>query len=584
MKSICIIILATLFCTTAIAKTIKADRLFDSWDYFHAAQLYEREAARHPGSDIYFKLGECYRKMNLYIDEQAAYDKVNAEGTYSKPEFYLNYGLVLRINGKNDQAKAAFNKYSELVPSDPRGKFFSESIDIVADDHKWDEPVSVSNVAALNTKNAELCPVFYKDGIVFTSNRKTLGRNKIYGWTGANYLDIYYAKKGNNDLNYTEVTPFGGRNILRKFNDGPACFSKNFDTIYISRVARELRGKEKKILKIERNKIYTSTMKDGKWTKAIPFPLNNDIFSVANPYLSPDGTRIYFVSDMPGGYGETDIYYCNREGNGWSKPINMGPNINTFNREKYPVMDAEGNFYFSSDGYQGFGGLDICVALNNNGTLAKAIPLKCPINSSADDFGIVFLKDGKTGYLTSNRNGGGQGDDDIYYFDLLRNKVDKNLITSIYTIGYKPAAPKVIEPVPVIVAEAPIIIKALPESDILIYFDLDKSDIRPDAIIHLDSVINYMTESKDVTLLIDGHCDSRGTSEYNMDLSRNRCNSALRYLNSKGVSLKRMICKGYGFSQLVNNCGKGTKCTDQEHQLNRNVYFHFQKKEIVHAN
>src|ERR1039457_5108002 len=151
MKTLCIIIITTLFCTTAIAKTKKADRLFDRWDYYRAAKLYEKKAAKHPGADIYFKLGECYRKMNLYIEEQAAYDKVNAAGNYNKPEFYLNYGQVLKTNGKNDQAQIAFNKYSELMPSDSRGKFFSESIDIVADDHQWDEPVAVSNVAPLNT-------------------------------------------------------------------------------------------------------------------------------------------------------------------------------------------------------------------------------------------------------------------------------------------------------------------------------------------------------------------------------------------------------------------------------------------------
>src|ERR1039458_1892657 len=117
MKTICIIIIATLFCTMAIAKTKKADRLFDRWDYCRAAKLYEKEAAKHPGADIYYKLGECYRNMNLHIEEQAAYDKVNAAGIYCKPEFYLNYGQVLRTNGKNDQAKIALKQ--EMHPNSP---------------------------------------------------------------------------------------------------------------------------------------------------------------------------------------------------------------------------------------------------------------------------------------------------------------------------------------------------------------------------------------------------------------------------------------------------------------------------------
>jgi outer membrane protein OmpA-like peptidoglycan-associated protein len=286
---------------------------------------------------------------------------------------------------------------------------------------------------------------------------------------------------------------------------------------------------------------------------------------------------------MPGGYGETDIYYCNRERNGWSKPINMGPNVNTFNREKYPAMDAAGNFYFSSDGYQGFGGLDICVALNNNGILARAVPLKYPINSSADDFGIVFLKDGKAGYITSNRYSGGHGDDDIYYFDLLRNNVDKDLVTSTYIIGYRPKSQQVIAVVPATEPEAPSVAAAPQPKDIRIYFDFDKSDIRKDAIIHLDSVISYMNEFKDQLLQIGGHCDCRGTSEYNMNLSGRRSNSALNYLHDNGIGLKRMTSTGYGARQLVNQREKGVKCTDSEHQLNRNVYFHFERTKIVHV-
>jgi len=443
MKNIYILIIAVLFGTIAIAQTPKADQLFDSWEYYRAAKLYESEAAKHPSADVYFKLGECYRKMNWYKEEQAAYDKVNASGTYSDPEFYLNYGQVLKNNGKYDEAKVAFNKFSELMPTDPRGKFFSESIDIVTEDHKWDEPVTISNVATLNSKNADLSPVLYKDGVVFTTNRNTPGHDKIYGWTGANYLDLYYAKKDTNNINFVNVAPFDGKNINQKYHDGPACFSKNFDTIYITRVEKYLKGEDKKTLKIERNKIFTSTMKDGNWTKEVPFYLNSDLYSVANPFLTPDGKRLYFVSDMQGGYGKTDIYYCNREGKGWGNPINMGPNINTFNTEKYPNMDADGNFYFSSDGYQGFGGMDICIALNKNGVFEKAIPMKYPFNSFTNDFGIVFLKDGKSGYFTSNRYEGGKGDDDIYYFDLKRDTVDKDLIIPIYTIGYRP---KFIEP------------------------------------------------------------------------------------------------------------------------------------------
>jgi outer membrane protein OmpA-like peptidoglycan-associated protein/tetratricopeptide (TPR) repeat protein len=437
MKYIYMTMMAVLIFSAAIAKTTKADRLFEQWEYFRAAKLYEKEASKRPNADVYFKLGECYRKMNLYKEEQAAYDKVDAAGVYSKPEFYLNYGQVLKSNGNYSKAKIAFDKYSELMPNDPRGKFFSESIDIIAEDHKTDEPISVNNIPSVNTADADLIPAVYKDGIVFTSSRKTPGHNKKNGWTGSNYLDLYYGKKDGNDSTFSEVARFGDAHINSKYHNAFACYSKNFDTMYISKVEKYLDAKEKKTMNIERNKIFMSTMKEDKWTKEVPFAFNSDSFSVAQPFLSPDGSKIYFASDMPGGFGESDIYYCNREGSGWSKPVNMGPSINTFNREKFPKMDAAGNFYFSSDGYQGFGGSDICVALNKNGAFEKAVPMKYPFNSNGDDYGITFLNDRKTGYISSNRSEGGKGNDDIFYFSMLNKGVDSTLETYLYTIGYK---------------------------------------------------------------------------------------------------------------------------------------------------
>lgn len=437
MKQVYLTITVVIFCLSGMAQTPKADKLFENWDYFRAEKLYKKEAKKNPSADVYYKLGECYRIMNQYnIEEQEAYDKVNMAGIYSKPEFYLNYGLVLRENGWYRQSRVAFNKYSELMPNNSKGEFFRDAIDIVLNDQRWDEQITISNVAELNTEDGDFCPVSYNDGIVFTSSRKTLGHNKKYGWTGANYLDLYYAIKGTSNMNFISITPFTHEN--KKFNDGPASFSLKYDTIYISRSEKTFSTLRRKPSWVDQNKIFISTEKNGKWSNSQPFAYNSDNFSVAIPYISPDGLRLYFASDMPGGFGETDLYYCNRENGKWGKPINMGPNINTFNREKYPFIDRAGNFYFSSDGYQGFGGMDICVALNKNDTLQKAIPMKYPFNSYSDDYGIIFIEDGKTGYLSSNREAGGMGDDDIFYFDLTHDDVPTGLVASLYTIGYRP--------------------------------------------------------------------------------------------------------------------------------------------------
>lgn len=581
MKFIYFFLIYGLVQTSVSAQTRKPDILFDNWEYFRAAKLYKEEAAKTPGAAIYFKLGECYRKMHLYREEAAAYDNVNAFGVFDRPEFYLHYATALRSTGRDADAKVAYDKYCSLVPTDFRGPFLRAAIGLVQTDHQWDVPVALNNVSSVNTPTADLCPVLYKDGIVFTSNRKLPGHNKIYGWTGASYLDLYYAAKSTDDSTYTNISPFGGDRIIKNFNDGPACFSQNFDTIYISRVDREMNTADnlsianKKIKSIDRVKIFTSAMVHGKWTKAIPFHLNSDAYSVANPYLSKDGSRLYFVSDMPEGYGETDIYYCNRDGTGWGPPINMGGNVNTFNRESYPAEDAGGNFYFASDGYQGFGGLDICVALSKNGELEKAIPLKYPFNSPQDDFGIMFLRNMKSGYITSNRYEGGTGDDDIFFFDLSKNNIDTELTTTVYTIGYR--AKEHTSPIPQISSPAsPVATRELTPTNFVIYFDLDKYFIRPDAIIHLDSIVAIMNDSPNLTLMVSGNCDCRGATDYNRKLAVKRSNAAMTYLNGKGINAVRLQGEGYGTKRSPVHCKDGEFYSSDRHQLERRAEFHLQ--------
>jgi len=584
--------IAALLCTSAFArtyKTTKADRLFENWEYFKASQLYEKAATKHPTADTYFKLGECYRKMNRYKEEQAAYEKVDAMGGYYKPEFYLNYGKVLRNNGKDVQAKSAFDKYTLLMPKDTLGKYFGDAIGIVDEDHKSDEPIRMTNVKPLNSANADFCAVAYEDGLVFTSSRNNVEHGKIYSWTGSNYNDLYYAKKGTNDTNYNSPTIFGGKKIEQKYHDGPATFSKDFETMYFSRVEKDLKGEEKKTLKIERNKIYSSTNKNGEWSKAEPFVYNSDLYSVANPFLAADGRKLYFVSDMQGGFGETDIWYCNREGDRWGSPVNMGPSVNTFNREKYPNIDSTGNFYFSSDGYQGFGGLDICVATLKDGRLQKAIPMKYPFNSNKDDLGITFIKDNKIGYITSNRAEGGMGDEDIFYYNLPAG----NLTTQIYTIGYvKPLTKEEVIamlPVPDTTSLATILSEPVFKNktifdpspmpmDMHVYFDFDKSNIRKDAIAGLDSVVKFMKASPNIRIILDGNCDSKGSDEYNIVLSNKRNKAAIAYLTSKGINRKRITANGYGLRNISNGCTPRVVCSDAKNQMNRNVGFHFEDK------
>jgi peptidoglycan-associated lipoprotein len=570
-----ILILIAISCTAVHAGTAKADRLFDRWEYYRAAQLYEREVKKNPGADVYYKLGECYRKMNRYKQAAAAYDQVNAEGTYHNPDFYLHYGQVLNNNGRFDDAKVAYDKYSTMKPDDKTAEHYKEAIAIVEEDHKWDEPIEVHNMKAVNTETADFAPVLYRNGVVFASSRKTPGHTLIYPWTGSNYLDLYYASNSSDGIDLSNAVPFGGETINQRYHDGPATFSADFNTMYFSRVEVQKKGKFKTKDAVCQNKIYMSRFENEAWTEPEPFEYNSDEYSVANPYLSRDGKRLYFVSDMSGGYGATDIYYCDRDGDTWGRPINLGPSVNTFGTEKFPNEDTAGNFYFASDGYQGFGGLDICVARKKGGKLEKAVPMKYPFNSPTDDFGIAFTKEGRAGYFSTNRYDGGTGDDDLYFFDLDRDNVDTNLTTDVYVIGYRPPMPPIasIQPKDSTLDVRPEMLAVYHGN---IYFDFDKSDLRPEAKQALDTLANFMNSNPNKTLVLGGHADSRGSASYNQKLSQRRNEAAMRYLSAKGISRSRIKATGYGFTRVINGCTKEVPCNEDQHQLNRRVEYGFE--------
>jgi outer membrane protein OmpA-like peptidoglycan-associated protein/tetratricopeptide (TPR) repeat protein len=587
VKKIITTFVATLFLSMAMAQTAQEDKLFEKWEYYKAAQLYEQDAAKNPSQDLYYKLGECYQKMCKYKEARAAYRKVDSMGQYKNPEFYYRYAQILKNMGEYEKAKDVFNKYTALNAADPRGEFYMRSCDVVVQDGKTDLPVKLTNDSSLNSSADDSNPVVYgSDGLVFVSTRGSATHHKIYGWTGGYYMDVFFAKRGKKNTDFTLSSPLAASKIDQSYHDGPVAFSKKFDTIYFARVGKDLKGAEKTTLGIEQNKIFFSTLKDSVWTKPQPFFMNNDTFSVSHPFLTSDGKKIYFVSDKPGGYGETDIYFCEKEGKEWGQAKNAGPEINTFGREKYPFIDEEGRLYFSSDGYQGYGGLDLCVAEYHNGKFEKAQVLKAPINSSTDDFGMAFLQTGKSGYFSSNRYGG-EGGDDIYYFDITKDSLPCEVLASTYVIGFDCNKNKKIDTI--VPPDKGVFLpdtakkivmtytdgKADKSIYILIHFDFNKYNILPEEAKKLDKVVAYMKENPKYTLEVTGHADSRGTDEYNQVLSENRALSTVKYLASRGIAKKRMSTKGKSFHQPVNRCVKDVECTEEEYRLNRRVEFKF---------
>lgn len=255
----------------------------------------------------------------------------------------------------------------------------------------------------------EFSPVFYKGGIVFCSNERD---NSLVGYKDEQnrlFKIFFVTKKGSNGWIHPKIL---AKEITSAFNDGPATFNEIGNIIYYSRnnsIENALRNVSDTSNKLG---IYSAELIDGIWTNIKPFDYNNPHYSFCTPALTPNGQRIYFSSDMPGGNGEMDLYYCDRHNNNWDKPVNLGPLINTPKNESFPFACKYGKLYFASDGLKGLGGKDLFYTQQINGEWIVPVHLDSAINSTADDFGIVVDSTFENGYFSTNR----LKTDDIFSF------------------------------------------------------------------------------------------------------------------------------------------------------------------------
>jgi len=406
------------------SKLKMAQQKMDNLDYIGAIELYNQILEKSDDATAKINLAEAYRKINDTKNAEFWYGQV-VRLPQAEPIHKLYYGMMLQRNGKCDVAREWFQQFVELSPDDQRGQYLLNACDYEAE--LMTKSVSSYEIqdCDFNSASDDFSPFFYKNGLVFTSERDTNPIvHRTHNWTGNPFLELYYVdakQQGNKEAgcgNYTFGRPEKFSNeINTKFHDAAVAFSKNGEEIYFTR-NNFLDGKKgADDAGIMRLKIfYARSEGEGKWGELQSLPFNSDEYSVAHPALSADGNKLYFASDMPGGFGGMDLYVSEKESGRWGPPMNLGPDVNTEGHEIFPFSALDGRLFFASDGHVGLGGLDIFfTSLKEEGVWTAPENLGYPINTVSDDFGLVNNDEGTCGFFSSDREGG-VGHDDIFSF------------------------------------------------------------------------------------------------------------------------------------------------------------------------
>ncbi|WP_275315166.1 OmpA family protein [Tenacibaculum bernardetii] len=647
------------------SSTPKADKLFKSMWYKEAAVLYERELKKLNKKEVrnsdYLevlkKAGDSYF-FNTDMKNASRIYKDLVANDYSSiaPEYIFRYAHSLEGIGKYKEAKRWMKEFSKRTKKqDDRSEKYNQEHQTI-EDVLAIEPQFILNNLSINTKYSDFGPMYYKDKLIYSSAVDSSNyHTRIYHWNEQPFLNMYSGIISETGANVKKEGDFS-ESLNTIYHEAALAFSPDEKKVYFTR--NNYNGK------LERDKEGTNHLKlysadlvkeedseHATWQNVKELPFNSKDYSVGHPTVSSDGKLLYFVSDMPGSIGSTDIFVVDILDNknnkvadstytGYSRPRNLGGKINTAGREMFPYI-TDNTLYFASDGYLGLGGLDVYQSSIKENSFAKPTNLGAPLNSELDDFAFIIKEDKNTGFVSSNRKFG-KGDDDIYSFVrtpltpkeepecnqlvkgtvsntitgerianvkvTLFNEKEEELETTITNINGAYAFTKVFDcktKYKVIATKTgygkndkplltglvtgetivPLGLETLNELIVeeggqlkikigIIYFDLNKSFIRPDAAIELNKIVILMMQYPKMVIKIESHTDSRNTDAYNLSLSDRRAKSTKEYLIKTGIKASRIdSAKGFGESRLLNKCLNGVPCSKAEHQLNRRSEF-----------
>ena len=574
----------------------KGDKFYAVGEYYDAAAQYRKAYTQTPNKERELKgqramkMAECYRRILLTNKAITAYNNaVRYKQDDSLTHFYL--GQLHLKNGNYKEAARQFQTAMDSLPqTDPHwqlAKTGLHSAQMVPQWKKEASPYTVKRENQFNSRRAEFSPMLAGDDneqLFFTSTRNQAQGDEYSGITGSKAADIFMAQK--DDKGKWGKPQAIDSELNSAFDEGVCCFSPDGRTMYLTQCKTDANYPRFAT-------IVASSRSDATWSKPTEITISKDtLTSFAHPAVSPDGEWLYFVSDMPGGLGGYDIWRCRLFGNNEVGTIeNLGPLVNTAGDEKFPAFRPNGDFYFSSDGHPGMGGLDIYILKKGARNLEHPVG---PLNSQGDDFGMTFEGRYNRGYFSSNR-GDTRGYDHIYSFynpeivqtvkgwvyeqdgyELTAAQVymvgndGTNLKLSVrgdgsFTQEIKPGVDYVflgtckgflnhqeqlrVEPVtkseeyvlqfPLANISAPVLIEN-------IFYDFDKATLRPESQTALDELVNLLNENPNITIELSAHTDYKGSDQYNERLSQRRAESVVNYLIAHGIASDRLTPKGYG--------------------------------------
>lgn len=397
----------------------KGDRFFNLFAYNDALKAYQFALDQNKNvGRLILKVAETYRMLNMPEAAAEHYIRVIDNSLIIKPIHKLHLAQALSASGDYEQARIWFENYQKEGVQDSRA---ARNLDIIDNLNSLvnDSMSFHINKLNINSHQSDFSPMYYNDGIVFVSSR-TNKKQASSMKKKSNFLDLYYSLEHEDGTNASPEQFH--RNVNTQLHEGPTAFYDNYTKMIFTRNNFNNGKKSESSDGTIKLNLYQSKYNDNNWSKPTELPFNNDEYSVGHPTITNDGKILFFASDMPGGYGGTDIYMATFSNNNWGVPLNLGSKVNTEGNEVFPFYhEPTKMLYFSSNGLGGLGGLDVYSYDSLEGSDPKN--LGYPINTNSDDFGFILSERGDSGYLSSNRKGG-EGDDDIYHFSIQYNIMD----------------------------------------------------------------------------------------------------------------------------------------------------------------